>query len=148
MPQSLSAVCLHAVFSTKNRAPYLNDSAFRHEMHAYLASVSKQLDCPAIEIGGHIDHIHALVRFCRTRTIADWVKETKRISSSFAKQRQPEFAWQSGYGVFSVDPSTLDRVIAYIRNQEEHHRKVLFQDELRQLMTEHGIEWNENYVWD
>jgi putative transposase len=148
MPQSLSAVYLHAVFSTKNRYPYLADSIFRHEMHAYLASVSKQLDCPAIEIGGHIDHVHALVRFGRTRTIADWVKETKRVSSIFAKQRQPEFAWQGGYGVFSIDPSTLDRVVAYIRNQEEHHRKVSFQDELRQLMTEHGIEWNEIYVWD
>ena len=148
MPQSLSCVLIHAVFSTKNRQPFLADSAFRQQVHAYIGGVSKRLDCPPIAIGGVEDHVHALVRLTLTMTIADWMKEIKRVSSSFAKARVPEFGWQAGYGVFSVDPSSLVRVSAYVRGQEEHHRKISFQDELRQLMREHGVEWDERYVWD
>lgn len=117
-------------------------------MHAYLAGVSKKLCCPAIEIGGIEDHVHLLIRFPRTMTVADWFKEVKRVSSAFAKERDPRFAWQSGYGAFSVDGSGLDPVIHYIRTQEDHHRKFSFQDEFRKLLREHGIKWDENYVWD
>ncbi len=148
MPQSLSCLLVHAVFSTKNRQPFLVDPGFRNEVQCYIGGVSKKLDCPPIVVGGAEDHVHALVRWSRTIPVADWMKEVKRVSSIFCKARLPEFAWQGGYGAFSVDPSSLDRVAAYIRNQEEHHRKVSFQDELRQIMREHGVEWDERYVWD
>ena len=151
MPQSLSVVYLHLVFSTKDRRPFLRDKTVREEMHAFLGGVSKQLDCPPILAGGVEDHIHLLARFGRTITQADWVKEVKRVSSQWIKQRdqaQHDFAWQAGYGVFSVSPSNLEAVRKYIENQEEHHRHVTFQDEFRELLRKHGIEWDERYVWD
>lgn len=87
-------------------------------------------------------------RLARTIAFADYIKEIKRVSSIFAKAHIQEFAWQGGYGAFSVDQTSIERVTRYIRTQEEHHRKVSFQDELRQLMTEHGLEWDERYMWD
>ena len=151
MPQSLSAVYLHLVFSTKDRRPFLNDSSLRAEMHAYLAGASKQLDCPPVLAGGVSDHVHLLARHGRSITQADWVKELKRVSTIWIKGRDAtmhDFGWQSGYGVFSVSPSNLDAVREYIAGQEEHHRKSSFQDEFRTLLRKHGMEWNERYVWD
>ncbi|MFI5386862.1 MAG: transposase [Fimbriimonadales bacterium] len=94
------------------------------------------------------DHVHALARLSRTLSTSEWIKEVKRVSSGMAKPFLPGFAWQGGYAVFSVDKTSLDRIASYVRNQEEHHQKFSFQDELRKLMVEHGIEWDERYVWD
>ena len=80
MPQSLSLVLVHAVFSTKKRQPFLADAAFRQEVFAYIGGVSKRLDCPPVVIGGAEDHVHALVQLGRTISIADWIKEVKRVS--------------------------------------------------------------------
>src|SRR5258708_31168472 len=85
MPQSLSAVYIHLVFSTKDRRPWLRDRSLRKSLHAYVGSVSKQLDCPALIVGGVEDHVHLLARFARTITQADWVKELKRVSSTWLK---------------------------------------------------------------
>ncbi len=151
MPQSLSSVYLHLIFSTKDREPWLQDPTLRSEFHAYLGAVSKQLDCPPVIIGGVADHVHILARFGRGVSQSDWVKELKRVSSLWIKERDHRmngFAWQSGFGVFSVSPSSLDAVEQYIANQEEHHRKVTFQDEYRQFLTKHRITWDERYVWD
>jgi len=152
MPQSLSAVYLHGVFSTKERRLFLRDVATRTELHAYLGGASRQLDCPPLIVGGVEDHVHILARFGRTITQADWIKEIKRVSSGWLKERDPascrDFAWQAGYGVFSVSASRLDAVREYIVTQEEHHRKSTFQDEFRALLRKHGVEWDERYVWD
>ena len=107
MPQSLSAVYLHLIFSTKNREPWLADPALRDEAHAFLGGDSKQLDCPPVIVGGVADHVHLLVRVGRGITQSDWVKELKRVSSRWLKERDARmagFAWQGGYGVFSVSP--------------------------------------------
>jgi putative transposase len=151
MPQSLSAVYVHLVFSTKNRRPLLRDKASRETLHAFLGGISKRLDCPPILIGGAEDHVHVLARFGRTVTQAEWVKELKRVSSAWLKERGQQFAsfqWQGGYAAFSVSQSNLERVKQYIARQEEHHRKVHFQDELRALLRKHRIEWDEKYIWD
>lgn len=148
MPQSLAAVHLHAVFSTKNRSPYLADEGLRKEVHAYLGGVSNKLGCPAVCIGGVEDHVHLLARMSRTVTVAEWIKEVKRVSSMFIAERNSDFAWQGGYGVFSVSASELEAVTAYITNQEDHHRRVSFQDEFLGLLREHGVEWDERFVWD
>ncbi len=151
MPQSLSAVYLHLVFSTKDRRPFLNDPTLRSEMHAYLGGVSQQLECPPILTGGVSDHVHMLARYGRTISQADWVKELKRVSSAWIKDRNASlwsFAWQAGYGVFSVSTSNLDAVRDYVARQEEHHLKSTFQDEFRALLRKHGIEFDERYVWD
>jgi putative transposase len=151
MPQSLSAVYIHLVFSTKDRRPLLRDKSTREGLHAYLGSVSKQIDCPPILVGGFEDHVHLLCRFGRTITQAEWVKEVKRISNRWLKNQGPgwaDFEWQAGYGDFSVSASNLEQVKAYIANQEEHHRTIGFQDEFRTFLRKHEIEWDEQYVWD
>ncbi len=151
MPQSLSVVYLHLVFSTKERRPLLADSIVRAEMHAWLGGASRKLGCPSVLVGGMEDHIHILARHGRTISQADWVKELKRTSSIWIKERHPlarEFEWQAGYGVFSVSGSDLDRVRDYISRQEEHHARRAFQDEFRALLESHGETWDERYVWD
>ena len=120
-------------------------------MHSFLGGISKKLDCPPILVGGVEDHVHLLARHGRTITQADWVKELKRGSSLWIKERDPQlsdFAWQAGYGVFSVSTSNVDAVTDYIARQEEHHRKSTFQDEFRAMLRKHRIEWDERYVWD
>ena len=151
MPQSLSCVHVHLVFSTKERAPFLRGAALRAEMHAYLGGISKKIECPPDMVGGTEDHVHLLCRLGRTVSQADWVKEIKRVSSVWVKQREPklaDFAWQAGYGAFSVSVTNVDKVRAYIASQEEHHRKQTFQDEYRAFLKKHGTEWDERYVWD
>jgi putative transposase len=151
MPQALSAVYVHLVFSTKERRPWLRDRATREAMHAFLGSASKQLECPPILCGGVEDHIHLLARLGRTISQSDWVKELKRVSNLWLKGRGREygdFEWQGGYADFAVSPSNLEVVKAYIARQEEHHQKTGFQEELRALLRKHHLEWDERYVWD
>ena len=151
MPQSLSAVYIHLVFSTKDRRPFLRDPRVRTQLHAYLGGVSKTLECPSLIVGGVEDHAHMLCRFGRTITQADWVKEVKRVSNIWLKEQGPDYAdfeWQGGYSDFSVSKSNLEQVTHYISAQDEHHKKVTFQDELRALLRRHDVEFDERYVWD
>src|SRR6266851_7991394 len=147
MPQSLSAVYIHLVFSTKERRPFLRDRSVRQALHAYLGGISKQLSCPPIVTGGAEDHVHLLARFGRTITQAEWIKELKRVSSLWVKREHSiaDFEWQRGYADFSVSQSNLEDVRRYIANQEEHHRKISFQDEVRALLRRHRLEWDERY---
>ena len=151
MAQALSAVYLHLVFSTKKRIAYLNDDQVHADMCAYLGGVSNKLGVLPLLMVGAADHIHALCRFGRSIALADWVKEMKRASSIWVKKRAPElydFAWQSGYGVFSVSASNIESVKVYISDQKEHHKKLTFQEEYRMLLQKHGVEWDERYVWE
>jgi putative transposase len=150
MPQSLSAVYIHLVFSTKHRQPFLRDHNLRADLHAFLGGTSQTLDCPPILVGGVEDHIHLCARLGRTIRQADWVKELKRVSNLWLKKegRIADFEWQGGYADFSVSQSNLAEVKRYIANQEAHHRKMSFQDEVRTLLRKHDIEWDERYIWD
>ncbi|HSQ24484.1 MAG TPA: IS200/IS605 family transposase [Pyrinomonadaceae bacterium] len=150
MPQSLSAVYIHLVFSTKERRPFVRDLAIRESLHPYLGEISKRLRCAPIITGGMEDHIHLLARFGRTITQAEWVKELKRVSNLWLKKehRIRDFEWQGGYADFSVSQSNLEQVKKYIVNQPEHHKKMNFQDELRLLLKEHHVEWDERYIWE
>jgi putative transposase len=151
MPQSLSAVYIHLVFSTKDRRPFLRDQKIRESLHAYVGEISKRLDCPPILGGGMEDHVHMLARFGRTITQAEWVKELKRVSNQWLKEQGTDFAgfeWQGGYADFSVSQSNLEQVKEYIACQPAHHRKMTFQDELRIFLRKHQAEWDERYVWD
>lgn len=151
MPQSLAAITIHAVFSTKHREPYFHDSTLRSELHAYLGGISNQQQCPPLQIGGVADHVHILAGLHRTMSTADWIKELKRGSNAWLK-KQPgigtDFAWQNGYAAFSVSASQIPTVKQYIVNQAKHHERVSFQDEYRALLSKHGVEWNEDFAWD
>jgi putative transposase len=150
MPQSLSRVLVHLVFSTKDRLPLLTDEVQR-ELHPYLVGVLSAIECPSIQVGGVADHVHVLCGLSRTRSIAELVEEVKTESSKWIKKfgrSRAKFHWQAGYGAFSVSQSEADRVVRYIQNQAKHHRQRSFQDEFRTLLDRHRIPFDERYVWD
>jgi putative transposase len=148
VPQSLSRVLIHLVFSTKYREPLILPS-HRDRVFDYLGGTLAALDCPPVRIGGTADHVHLLFVLAKTLSVSKVVEEVKKESSKWAKQHvHSDFYWQSGYGAFSVSPSNADAVQVYIENQEEHHRERSFQDEFRELLRRHGVDWDERYVWD
>ncbi len=150
MPQSFASLHVHIVFSTKRRERTLRSDLFPRLL-PIMGGILRDLSCSLISGGGTEDHIHLLASLSRTIAIADAVKHVKSNSSNWIHNEVPnfrEFEWQAGYGAFAVSYSHLASVKAYIANQEEHHRTMSFQDEPRELMTRHEIEWDERYIWD
>jgi len=150
MPQSLSNILIHLIWSTKDRHPWL-EPGIREKSHAFLAGAVRQLDCEAYRVGGVADHVHLAVRLSRTLSVADLVKEVKTASSKWLKVQDPAFTnfyWQQGYGAFSVGMSQKETLLHYIETQEEHHRTHTFQDEYRAFLSKYGIDYDECYVWD
>ena len=150
MPQSLSKVYVHITFSTKYREPYI-DNEIKHQLWKYLAGACRALDCLALIVGGYTDHVHILCRLSRKIAQMDLLEEIKRQSSKWMKLQGEayfDFYWQNGYGIFSVSPHEKDKVRNYIKNQESHHSKQSFKDELRTLLNKHEVEYDEKYVWD
>jgi len=124
---------------------------FRERVHAYLATVLSNQDCPAVKVGGTSDHVHVLFRLSKNLSLAKVVEEIKTSSSKWIKTEQRGlggFHWQSGYGGFSVSPSKVGEVAAYIEKQEDHHATVSFQDEYRKFLARNEVEYDERYVWD
>lgn len=151
MPQSLSQVWVHLVFSTKNHRPFLQCETFRKEMFRMLSHHVKESNCVSASVGGHVDHVHLLVGMSRTMTMAKLVENIKTETSKWAKSAQGGnslFSWQSGYGVFSVSHSKRGEVDAYIRGQDKHHERLSFHEEFRVICKRHEIEIDERYVWD
>jgi len=151
MPQSLAKILLHVVFSTKERRPFLKDRALREELHRYLGGILTNFECQPLIVGGVEDHVHLLFVHPRTATVADVMKELKRSSTVWLQNQSPtllDFMWQAGYGVFSIGQSQVEDVRTYIAGQEEHHRKISFQEEFRRLLERYQIAFDERYVWD
>ncbi|MBX9680342.1 MAG: IS200/IS605 family transposase [Gemmataceae bacterium] len=151
MSQSLAQIYVHIVFSTKHRTPWLSDAIFRGRVHAYLATACQTLGSPALEVGGVADHVHLLMRLGKTSSISDLLRDLKRDSTNWIHVEGAglsDFHWQNGYGAFSLSPSHVEAVREYIRNQEEHHRKISFQDEFRRLCAKYGAPLDERYAWD
>ena len=150
MPQSLSSILIHLIFSTKNREPFLM-SEIEVELYPYMASIFKALKSPALIINGTSDHLHTLFSLSRVVTIAELVEEVKTESSKWIKTKGRNFRnfhWQSGYGAFSIAQSQVPILKRYIRRQKEHHRRVTFQDEYRKFLKAYEVEYDERYVWD
>jgi putative transposase len=150
MPQSLSKVILHIIFSTKNRQPWL-DSNVRPRMHAYVATICRDLGAEFVCVGGVTDHVHIVTTLPGTVSQANLVEQIKKLSSKWIKAldaRYRGFFWQPGYGAFSVNPSELKAVLEYVQAQQKHHRTRSFQEEYRKLLRQHGIDFDERYVWD
>jgi REP element-mobilizing transposase RayT len=150
MAQSLSNVLLHIVYSTKHRRPWI-DREIEQELFKYLATVCNTLGCPSHGIGGADDHIHIACSLSRTVPISKLVQELKQDSSRWIKTKGvplADFAWQSGYGAFSVGQSQLGDLRGYIATQREHHRRVTFQEEYRRICERYGVAIDERYVWD
>jgi REP element-mobilizing transposase RayT len=144
MPQSLARNVIHLIYSTKNREPRIVPER-RDELFCYLAGTLNALKCLPIKVGGVADHVHLMFCLARTLTLSKAVEELKKSSSKWMKERggSPEFYWQNGYGAFSVSPSNEEAVQAYIARQAEHHKKRTFQEEYREFLRKHKIEWDE-----
>lgn len=151
MPQSLSYLLIHLIFSTKDRTRSLQDKEPRERLHAYLATIVRDDECECFCAGGVADHVHLAIRLSRSVTVAKLVEHLKTSSSRWIKEQglaSNTFAWQRGYAAFSVGPSDLPALRKYIESQEEHHRKHSFQDELRVFLKKYKVEFDEKYVWD
>ncbi len=156
MSQSLSRVLIHLIFGTKKRERCLAYPALREQLDAYMVGILRNIDSPALQVKSVIDHVHILYVQSRTRSVSDVVGTVKRESSAWIKtweqdRKDPflmKFAWQTGYAAFSVSESKVMEVKRYIQNQEEHHRRATFQDEYREFLTRHGVQFDEKYVWD
>jgi len=150
MPQSLSKVCVHIVFSTKNRYPFI-DNEIEQELWAYLGGICKALACNPIRVGGYSDHVHICCLLSRKITQVKLLEEIKKESSKWIKtkgRQYEKFYWQDGYGIFSVNSSEIERVVEYIKNQREHHEKRIFKDELIAFLKKYNAEYDERYLWD
>ncbi len=150
MPQSLANILVHLVFSTKDRRPLI-DEGISDELHRYLSTACKTCGCPALRVGGTADHVHILFSLSRTTTVADVVQTVKADSSKWAKtkgRKYEQFAWQAGYGAFSISQSQVNRLTRYIAEQVKHHTTGTFQDEFRALLRKYEVEYDERYVWD
>nr|VFJ45831.1 MAG: REP element-mobilizing transposase RayT [Candidatus Kentron sp. DK]VFJ49185.1 MAG: REP element-mobilizing transposase RayT [Candidatus Kentron sp. DK] len=149
MPQSLSNILLHLVFSTKSREPHIYPE-IEPELYAYIASIHKNLACPLLKIGGTSNHLHILCRLERVVTVSKLLEEIKKSSSKWIKTKDAglgNFAWQAGYGAFSIGMSNVPALERYIEMQKQHHEKLSFEDEYRALLRKYKIEWDENHVW-
>lgn len=150
MPQSLAQILVHLVFSTKNREACLDD-VDRDALHGYIGGVIANHDGVLLKIGSVADHIHLLVAHPRTCAPADLVREIKTAATIWLKARHSRyhnFHWQAGYGMFSISPSHRHAVEEYIAGQAEHHRKISFQEEYRNLLEKYDLPYDERYVWD
>ena len=135
MSQSLARLLVHSVFSTKERRPFVRSEEVRTEIYAYIAGILRNLQSPSIIIGGAEDHIHILSALSKNVALSELIGRIKGSSSKRLKEKGSHgFAWQNGYGAFSVSESQVAAVTAYIANQAEHHRQFSFQDEVRQLL--------------
>lgn len=148
MAQSLSNILVHLVFSTKNRQPLIGTN-MEAELWRYLAATCTAQGCQAHRVGGTTDHIHILCELARTVPVSGLLEEVKKSSSKWMKAKGVgDFRWQDGYGAFSIGQSQFDDVIAYISRQEEHHRRVTFQEEYREFLKKYHVQYDERYVWD
>lgn len=146
MASTFLSLHFHLVFGTKDRRPLIR-SEWRGEFHEYLGGTIRGLGGIPECVGGVEDHVHLLLGLKATHRLADFVREVKKASSVWAAgNHEPEFAWQDGYAAFTVSPSQRGRVCSYITNQEEHHRKLGFREELTRLLEKTGVRFDPQYL--
>jgi putative transposase len=150
VPQSLHALGAHIIFSTKQRHPDLKKE-LRPRVCAYIAGVLDNLECHNITVGGIEDHLHILCNLTKKYAPMKVLEIVKKESSKWIKQQAngPKgFHWQDGYGLFGVSPSHFEAVRKYVLNQEEHHKKMSFQEELLRILKKYRVDYDERYLWD
>ncbi len=148
MPSTHLSLHYHVVFSTKDRATFIA-AAWRDRLHAYLGGVIRKVDGVPEAVGGVADHVHLLLGLRATACLSDVVRDVKAVSSRWVHDEIGEraFAWQEGYGAFTVSASQRETVRDYIARQEEHHRKLTFQEEYLRFLNRSGVVYDERYLW-
>jgi putative transposase len=150
MPQSLHQKYGHLIFSTKNRDQIITGEV-EPRLYEYMGGIVRGMNAAILEINGIPDHVHLLIRESKSVADQDFIGQLKGESSRWMNKTFPEgsrFAWQSGYGWFSVSAKDVDAAASYVRNQKEHHQTVTFQDEYRKFLKQYKVEFDERYVWD
>ena len=137
------------VFGTKDRRPLIAE-AWRQRLHEYLGGIVRGMDATALEINGVKDHVHLLIRIRPIHLIDYFLRDLKADSSGWIHKQglSALFSWQRGYAAFTVSESQIGNVRRYIANQEEHHRKISFEEEFKALLKAHNIEFDERYLWE
>ncbi len=138
MPNSFTANFVHCVFSTKNRRDLIIPE-IQPRLYAYFGGIARNLRFDLLGAGGTTNHVHLLIALPPTLRLAEAIQKLKANSSRWMREQGIAFEWQEGYGGFSVSPSQLPTVEAYIRNQEEHHRKRSFEEEFQMLLQKSGV---------
>ncbi|MCB0737530.1 MAG: IS200/IS605 family transposase [Bacteroidetes bacterium] len=141
MPHSYNKIWIHAIWATKNRAPFLNASV-EPKVHRFITEQLRDLGCPVRIVNGMPDHVHCLFLLSPNKSIVDVLKQVKGSSSHFMNQNNliaEKFAWQTGYAAFSVSVSVLDKVFHYIKNQKKHHAKKSSEDEFNEFLKLYGL---------
>jgi REP element-mobilizing transposase RayT len=149
MANTYTSLYYHIVFSTKNRVAYITPE-IESRVWAYIGGVARAHKMTALQVGGIEDHIHALVMASTTLSPSQITQYLKGDSSKWIHDEFPvlrSFAWQDGYGAFTVSKSNLPEVIRYIESQREHHHQRTFQEEYLGFLKKHGVEYDERYVW-
>jgi putative transposase len=150
MANTYTCLHYHVIFSTKNRERWIA-SDIEPRVWSYLGGIARENQLKSHLIGGFDDHIHMLVRIPPAVAVSEAVKRIKGGSSKWIKENFPQiqtFAWQDGYGAFTVSRSQIGEVENYIRGQREHHRLKTFQEEYRSFLDKHEVEYDEKYLWD
>jgi putative transposase len=147
LAHSAGNLVIHLVFSTKCRRPLITPE-IRADLFAYLGGILREMGGTALIINGTVDHVHLLIRIRPTHAMAEIARVVKANSSRWVKEKwNMQFAWQTGYGAFSVSESNVVAVSRYIATQEEHHRKRTFQEEYVAFLQKNKIPYDERYVW-
>jgi putative transposase len=149
MANSFAALHYHFVFSTKNRHRWITPD-IEESVWKYLGGIARNNDMVALQVGGIEDHVHAIVGLPASMAPSQALQRLKAISSKWIHETFPNlgaFAWQDGYGAFTVSTSQLPEVIRYVENQRAHHHTMTFQEEFRALLERHDIPYDERYVW-
>jgi REP element-mobilizing transposase RayT len=148
MSHTSGNILLHLIFSTQERRPLIKPE-FRSDLFAYLGGIIRELRGAALIVNGTADHVHMLVRVRPAHSAADVARVIKANSSKWVRGKwSPAFAWQTGYGVFSVSESNVVSVTKYITGQEEHHKKQSFQEEFVAFLKKNHVVYDERYIWD
>jgi putative transposase len=150
MSHSFVSAIFHCAFSTKGRRNLITPD-LQDRLWPYMGGIARENGITAMSIGGVENHVHLLLAISSTITVAQALQLIKGASSKWVHDTFPKhqyFAWQEGYGAFSIGISQVDRTVSYIQSQRDHHKKLTFQDEFRQILKRHGIEYDERYIWD
>jgi len=150
MAHTFTNLVTHIIFSTKDRLPQI-DVDLKSQLYPYMGGIIRELDGKASLINGTFDHVHLLVQLPPVLALSDAMRVLKTNSSKWVHEQWParsKFAWQTGYGAFSVSKSNADAVGRYIADQEEHHRSKTFQEEFLEYLKKHEIDYDEKYIWE
>jgi REP element-mobilizing transposase RayT len=148
MSHTSGNILLHLIFSTSGRRPLIRPE-FRDDLLAYLGGIVREVRGTALIVNGMEDHVHLLARIRPAQSAAELTRVVKANSSRWVREKwSPNFAWQTGYGVFSVSESSVASVTKYIAEQEEHHRKQSFEEEFVAFLKKNNVAYDPKYLWD